>query len=147
MLLGACGPAEEVDRLSKEEFIRQADALCAEANAKLDVMDRPETYAELNEYIEQVKEIEAAALAEVAALEPPEEDESLVQEALGKIAAAMDQLQQYQQAERSGNRIGALFFLQAANARASEAIAIAERCGFQECGDVPTSAPRDYPEG
>lgn len=143
----SCGPKEEPERLSREEFIARADAHCAAANAELDTLQRPKSYDQLNDYIQKVKEIEAEALGEVVKLRPPEEDEQMVQEALGKITVAMDLLQQYQQAERAGNRIAALLALQQANARATEAIAIAERYGFEECGRIPESAPRDYPAG
>ena len=143
LLFSACGSPQQVDRLTKEEFISEADAICRDANAAIEELCYPTTSEELTSYVEGVEKISTKALSSIAELEPPEEDAEEVQNAIGKLQSALNLLNEYQQADASGNKVESLVALQQANSAALEAQSFAERYGFQECGKVPSTVPSD----
>lgn len=145
VLLSACGPKEKVERLTKEEFISKADDICRDANAAVEDLGYPATSEELTSYVTGVEEVSSKALGEIARLEPPEADAEEVQDAITKLQSALDLLNEYQQAEASGNKVASLVALQEANFAALEAQSFAEGYGFQECGRVPNTVPTTIP--
>jgi hypothetical protein len=141
-LVGGCGSKEELDRLTKREFISEADDICRDANAAVEDLGYPTTSEELTSYVAEVETITSEALSDIARLNPPEEDADEVQNAIAKLQSALDLLNEYQQADASGNKVASLVALQEANSAALEAQSFAERYGFEECGRVPNTIPR-----
>lgn len=139
--LAACGSEEEVERLTKQEFITRADDICRTANSAVEDLGYPTTSDELASYVAEVEEISGKALGEIARLEPPEADAKEVQDAITKLQSALDLLNEYQQADASGNKVASLVALQEANSAALEAQSFAESYGFRECGRVPNTVP------
>lgn len=137
----ACGSKEEVQRLTKQEFISEADDICRDANEAIGDLGQPTTSEELTAYVAEVEQISSEALTSIATLEPPEADAEEVQDAIKKLQSALDLLNQYQQANASGNKVASLVALQEANSAALEAQSFAQRYGFRECGKVPDSVP------
>ena len=73
-LLAGCGSS----RLSHDEFVRKADAVCAHYNAQVKGLEDPRSLAEVESYAERVIPVYGRALDELAALRPPKADEPLV---------------------------------------------------------------------
>jgi hypothetical protein len=101
--LVGCGDDEEA--LSKEEFLRQGNAVCAEGNEELDALFE-EQFADLEEG-EEPDPAQFAAFIEddvvprvqeqiddIADLEPPEELADDVEQLVTKAQAALDELEQ-----------------------------------------------------
>jgi predicted small secreted protein len=80
------------DRLSREELISQADAICAKYEKQFNALAAPQSVEEIEEFAVGAKSIIGKSLTEFRTLEPPEdlEDEydewiSLTEEGLGRL--------------------------------------------------------------
>ncbi len=129
-LVAGCGGG---DRLSKEEYIAAADAVCAEANASIDALAEP-TEETLDEYLAKAEEISRAQLDKLRALKPPADDEAtlnraydLVEQQIALAVGASEALKSQDQAEI--DRISAE--IDKLNAEADK---IANDYGLKECG-------------
>lgn len=71
VLAGCAGTAEE--RLSRDEFVAEATAICTRAEERLDELDVPTGVDELEAYARDAREITAEGVDDLRALEPPEE--------------------------------------------------------------------------
>ncbi len=74
LLAAGCGD----DRLTKEEYIAQADAICKEGNEKMLALAVPTGLEEVAELAGQAIEIQEQAVADLRALKPPEADEAIL---------------------------------------------------------------------
>jgi hypothetical protein len=61
-------------RLSHEQFVDRADAICSRYDAAVAKLQTPRTLVEVERYTRRVIPIYRRALAELAALEPPKAD-------------------------------------------------------------------------
>lgn len=68
------------DRLSREEYVKQADAVCAKYEKRLDALPEPESTEDLKAVIDEGLPIAREGTEELKALEPPEELEADVDE-------------------------------------------------------------------
>ena len=75
VLLSACGGNGSGDRLSAEEFREQANAICAEFDEKISGLATPSSPEDIPGYVEEVIPLVEDGLAELRALNPPEEFE------------------------------------------------------------------------
>jgi hypothetical protein len=67
--IAACGGE------SKEDFANDADAICKEADEKLDDVDRPSTNDEIPEFLNETLEIAEDTKADLEDLDPPDDVE------------------------------------------------------------------------
>jgi hypothetical protein len=129
---GACGSSGE-DRLSSEEYVTAADAICKDANDRIDALPDPQTKDELIAYISQARTIGDEELAALRGLSPPAELEDRANEAyelLEQQLALTDDLEQAVRDEQY-DRVDELTSRgQALNDRAD---AIAGEIGLREC--------------
>lgn len=126
-------------RLSKTEYIEQADSICAETAAASADLEAPTDARSFDRLVERAQELTDDALSRLRALEPPEEDEAQIDRMLDAIERAAAELPAIADAARAqdaaemgriGNRIQSL---------AQTAQTIASDYGFAECGK--TSVP------
>lgn len=91
-LLSACGD----DGLSKEDFVEQAEALCAEANTALEEEPEPEGPDEVGPYFETLLETadETTTELEELAADQPDEDE-LKEIFLDPLRGQVEELQDF----------------------------------------------------
>ena len=95
LLLAGCGGSGD-DRLTKSEFIAEADAICAKGRDHSKALPEPTTYAELAEYIRKGISIQDHDVAEIRKLKPPKndaQDVELMLEQVERLNAAFDRLQ------------------------------------------------------
>ena len=71
-VLAGCAGGED-ERLSREEFVEQATAICARAEERIGELPQPASVAELGTYAREARSITAEGVAELRELEPPEE--------------------------------------------------------------------------
>jgi hypothetical protein len=76
VMLAGCGGGGE--RLSASEYRSKADAICRAANQKLKGLGNPSTPGNLRSLVKKAKPIAKDAIDDLAALEPPKELESRV---------------------------------------------------------------------
>ena len=132
-ILAGCGGGGGDDRLSKEEFIAEADAICKQANEQIDALGEP-TLENIDEYLADAEAISREQLGQLRALKPPAADEATLNGAYDlieqQIALAADGVE----ALKSGDQAA----FEQVNAQITtieaEADQIARDYGLQECG-------------
>ena len=134
VVLGACS-----NGLSKEEYIEQADRICAEADAKTQDIEPPKSPAELGEFVDEAEEVTARLLADLRELEAPEEGRETIQQMLQKIEEAMGYLPEIEEAARRRNTQELTTIAQRLQAAASEANSLAQEYGLETCGQSQTA--------
>ncbi len=97
--LAGCGGGGS-DSLSADEFRSQADAICADANAKTDALGEPTSAATFLPYLRAGLPIQEAQLGKLEALKPPSELQDAYSEALdllkqkqAAVTAAADRIE------------------------------------------------------
>ena len=78
--LSACGS----DGLSKEEYVAQANEICADADTKTDAIAQPTQPADIGPYLQEGAKIQAEAIDKLEALEPPADDADRIEKELIK---------------------------------------------------------------
>ena len=92
------------DRLTKEEYIQQADAICAESIEKIKALGEPQDLAGLAAALsKQAVEIAEDQLAQLRALVPPEEIEEQVNRAYDLVDQQNDVARQIVAAAEAGD--------------------------------------------
>jgi hypothetical protein len=139
VLAAGCGRDEngegaEAQRLSKADFIAQADAVCKEANDRIDALPEPQSTDQLADLGQQVIDIGQEELDRLRVLRPPAADEAtingaydLIEQQLGVAADLVDaardgELGQVQQLLDQGEQLN------------EQADRIASDYGLEECG-------------
>lgn len=129
---GACGSSGQ-DHLSSEEYVTVANAICKDANHRIDALPDPQTKDELIAYIDEARTIGDEELAALRELTPPAGIEARVHEMNGLLdqqLALTDDLEQAIQAEQYQTVDELASRGQALNAQAD---AIARELGLREC--------------
>ncbi len=132
-----CGGAPDStpsQALTKADWIAQADAICAGANAQIESLGEPANAGELASLTEKAVLIDDKALASIRALHPPPEIEDQVARALelseqqNKIARAIADAADKRDQAAVQQLVAELAPLQ------SEARDIAHEIGLKQCG-------------
>jgi protein-tyrosine-phosphatase len=141
VLAAACGSDDngsgataESQRLTKEEYIAQADAICQEADAKIDAVPEPQSTEELAEYGEQVVEVGQEQLDRLRALRPPQADETTINEAYDLIEQQLAIANDLVDAAREGELEQVQELLAQGEQLNDQADQIAADYGLTECG-------------
>jgi hypothetical protein len=81
LLATACsgGPATVATGPSKADYVRDAEKICAEANAKQKALTTPTSLPALAPYVSRVVAIADEATTKLAALSPPDKDKAELQ--------------------------------------------------------------------
>ena len=102
-LVSGCAGGRGSDRLTKEEYIQQADAICAESIEKIKALGEPQDLAGLAALSKQAVEIAEDQLAQLRALVPPEEIEEQVNRAYDLVDQQNDVARQIVAAAEAGD--------------------------------------------
>ncbi len=144
-LLGACADAE----LSHEEYLEQADGICATANDELARLDAPDAADRdaVADAIDAVVEIQRGELEEIERLAPARDDRDLVREWLEGVRAALDDSAAAATALRDDDLTGAQRAMAEASAAAAMADERARALGLRACVVRGASGPATAPQG
>ncbi len=71
LAVAGCGESKGADRLSKEDYLKRADAVCAAFDHRLDELPEPKTIEEVVTLADESKPIAERGLAELRKLRPP----------------------------------------------------------------------------
>jgi hypothetical protein len=134
-VLGAagCGESKGDDRLTKEEYVRQADAICARFEKRLDALPEPKTIAEVGELAEAAKPIAEDGQAALRRLRPPLELQEDVDLWLELNQANVDAIDDLADAAAAQDEAGARAVSERAVANERKADALAKRIGLSAC--------------
>jgi hypothetical protein len=132
-LLAACGGGGG-DRLTKAEYIVQADAICKQADGEIAALGDPKTLAELAELADRAVAIGRAELSKLRALKPPRADEATLDQAYDLIGRQLDLAGQIAAAARAGDQAKIQALVEQGNPIGREARKIATDYGLKQCG-------------
>jgi len=112
LLAQACGEGEKAatttttteQRLSKQEYIRQGDAICADVKAKVDALPEPSKREESVQFHDQATAIVREAAGGFKALKPPASDQATADQLNSLYDQSVIKYSEYVAALRSGDR-------------------------------------------
>ena len=137
IILAACGG----DPLSKEEFIAQADAICAEAEEEIADMERPTNPDQIDGFVRQARELTENTLEQLRELDPPEADAEKLEQMLDAIQRAVDQLPALAEAAKTNDTQAIAEASRAVQEATETSREIASEYGFEKCGGVAPTGP------
>ena len=137
IILAACGG----DPLSKEEFIAQADAICAEAEEEIADMERPTNPDQIDSFVQQARELTENTLEQLRELDPPEADAEQLEQMLDAIQRAVDQLLALAEAAKTNDTQAIADASREVQEATETSREIASEYGFEKCGGVAPTGP------
>jgi hypothetical protein len=139
-VLAACGGDDDGNggggELSKDEFIEQADEICAEAEAKSDAVDDPRTAEGYVGWSDEQIEIGEETKAELEDLEPPSDVEDDFGSYLENVDETIALLEEIRTAAEAGDEdeLRELLTGDEASQIRDENRELADDIGFEDCG-------------
>jgi hypothetical protein len=131
-LAAGCGGSSS-SQLSHADFVKQANAICADYNAKTAKLVTPTSFDSVVAYAQQLQPIARDAVGRFKKLKPPDEDRANWQafaKTGDKLIAAADELEQ---AGKKKDTAALERLLSQAKTRAAETKRIADAMGTPEC--------------
>ncbi len=130
-------------RLSQEEFVQQADAICSEAEKKQAGIDVPSisaspSDAELDKFadaLDQGVALTRDQIDKLRALNPPENADAAWGKTVDQLDASMDEVDKASAAARDGDAAGLAKSLNDASAKAETATQSAKGLGLKVCSN------------
>jgi len=129
-----CGGGGGGDRLTKEEYIAQADAICKTANEELDALAEPTSMEEIASLAGSAIAIQEDALAKLRELQPPEADQATLDEALDLVGQQVEIGRQVAEAAKAADQAKIEELIAQIDPLNTQADQIATDYGLVECG-------------
>lgn len=131
--LTGCGGNGDGERLSADEFRQRANAICAEYDEKLSALGDPQSPADIPQYVEEAVPLIEQGLAELRAVNPPEELQDDYDAMLDETAKAIPAARRLSEAAADQDAAAVQEAIEEGQ-RADEASdRIAARLGLDEC--------------
>jgi hypothetical protein len=128
-----CGESKGGERLTKEEYVRQADAICAKFERELDALPEPKTIEEVGRLADQAKPIAKEGQAALKRLRPPLDLEEDVDAWLERNQQNVDAIDDLRAAADDADEAAARAVSQRAVENERKADALAKRIGLVDC--------------
>ena len=107
VLLGGCGgDGSSGQRLTREQYASQADAVCTKYKAKTNSLSRPATLSDLAKVADQVLPLLRDARGELRRLRPPQNEEVTAQAWLDAFDLLIDDVKNIRDKAKSGDTAG-----------------------------------------
>jgi cysteine sulfinate desulfinase/cysteine desulfurase-like protein len=129
----SCRNGDGDGRLSREEFLRRADAICADYDARLARLGNPASIAELGRLAARALPIAREGVAKLRALEPPEELARDVERWLARNDENVSRIAAIGEAAQADDATRVQEIASAATANERRADALARRLGLRDC--------------
>jgi len=130
-LLAGCGSSGQ--RLTRDEYASQADAICQRYKQKTDALSRPTSLAELATDSDQLLPLLHAARGELRALRPPAEEEATANAWLDEFDVTIDDVKKIRDKAKAGDRAGVAAVARPALRRDRRANELATQLGMTVC--------------
>jgi hypothetical protein len=132
-LIAGCGGGENSDRLSAAEFRQQANAICDKYDAKIAAIGTPTSPEDIPEFVEKGIPLIEQGLAELRALNPPEDLEADYDRMLDETAKAIPAARKLADAAAKQDAAAVQEALQAGNEADAESDRLATKLGLDRC--------------
>jgi hypothetical protein len=141
LAMTGCGGGGGGERLSKAEFVAQADAICRKYEARLDALGQPMNVTELRSFADKALPIAKDGRDELDDLKPPEELENNYDAWLEQGDEAIEIVERLRDAAAEGDQAEIERIAADAQRTDAEANRLAGELGFEQCGETasPTS--------
>jgi hypothetical protein len=131
LVLGAgCGGDEG---LSREEFVSEAEAICDEFDQRVNEVDEPESPADVERYVNEVRPVVENGLNELRELQPPEEFQERWDVLMARNDEGLEALDDLAQAGANGDEARVQEISEDAARRDEESDRIALELGLEKC--------------
>jgi hypothetical protein len=134
-LAAGCGSDGGGESLSREEWIAQADAICAKGARELEALGEPASAAELIELTSNAVEVVERQLAKLRALRPPAEAEADYARMLDLTAEQVEIARKISDAAKDGDAGAIQDLVREGQAVDNKVDAVARKYEFEECGE------------
>jgi hypothetical protein len=138
LALAGCGGSGG-ERLSRAEFVAQADAICRKYEARLDALGQPTNVAGLRSFADKALPIARAGRDELDDLQPPEELDETYDAWLEQGDEAIDIVERLRDAAQEGDQAEIGRIALDAQRTDAESNRLGRELGFKQCGE--TAAP------
>jgi hypothetical protein len=132
-ILALVGCGGEGKRLSREEYAQKADAICAEGNRKTDKLPSPANLQELADVSDRTRDILADAIDDLRKLEPPSDEQKLVDQWLAQLKTLTDDLAEIRDKARASDLQGVQATAERAQAHNDRANELGTTLGMKVC--------------
>jgi hypothetical protein len=133
LLLASCGG--DGDGLSREEFVAEADAICAEYDQRVQEIEQPQGLDDVERYADEAQPVIEEGMTELRELEPPEELQDDWNAFISSSEESLDFLDELREAGAAGDPERIQEIAQEVSAVNDEANGIARELGLEDCGD------------
>jgi uncharacterized protein YecT (DUF1311 family) len=133
LALVGCGEGSKSDRLTKDQWIAQADAVCAEYESRLEALPEPNDVADVARLAREAQPIAAEGVEKLRALDPPEELEPAVAAWLELNDANVAAIDDLLAAAEAGDRQEVEVIAEKSTENERRADELAKRIGLANC--------------
>ena len=130
-LLAACGGGST--RLSKQEFAKRADALCAKYTSDLKKLGQPQSFPELAAFTDKAVPLAQRLIDDTKKLKPPQDEQALVDQWNAQNQKLVDAIESLGAAARKNDRKAAQQALQSGNTANARSNALGTQLGMTAC--------------
>ena len=131
ILAAGCGGGEK--RLSKEEYSKQADAICTKYNAEIKALGQPRSIRALPGYVDRALPIARKGTDELRGLKPPKDEEKTAKEWLDQNDSVVAAMERLRDAAKHADRDGVQSALTDASSANRAANRFARQLGLRIC--------------
>jgi hypothetical protein len=131
--VAGCGESKGSDRLSKEDYLKRADAVCTAYDHRLEELPEPKTIEGVVTLADEAKPVAERGLAELRKLRPPADLQEDVDAWLALNQANVDAIDDLREAAAASDEAAARAVSQDAVENERKADAVAKRIGLEEC--------------
>jgi hypothetical protein len=133
LLLAGCGGGDSGGRLSRADYAKEADAICAEYNGKLNALPRPKNETELVAFVDKAVPLVSDASDRLSELSPPQDEQKIAtawNKANADIVQALERLRDAAKARDRPKMQASLADGNKANQHAND---LARTLGMKDC--------------
>jgi len=135
MLVAGCGGDGGGDRLSLEELIAEADAICAKYEEQLNALETPQSLEDIERLAEEGKPIVEEGVNELKALEPPADLEGQWDALMEHNDANVELIDELREAAASDDQARVQEVAAEAQRQDEETDRLAREIGLEECSN------------
>ncbi len=133
---GCGGSGGGGERLSLEDFVAQADAICKEYEGKLDALGEPKTMSDLADLVREGKAVASEQMVKLRELSPPGEIEASVDEAYATLDQQIRLFDDLIEAASAEDTAKVNEIVEQGTVLDDKADALAKKVGLKECGST-----------
>jgi hypothetical protein len=132
LLAAGCGGGGS--RLSKQELVAKADAICTDYNAKFNALGQPNSMDELKSFADKALPIAKEGREKLGELKPPKVIEDTYNEWLAEGDKAVDAIERLRDAAEKNDTAAVRKIGEEANRENQHSDRLARQLGFKACG-------------